>query len=283
MEGTLSSVSLQTDGQPLLIYVVGWCELGINGRPCHTQFKSAALSPFDVILSESWLRENHGVLDYDDNSLWQKDMEGNLRPLTFDLPGNVTPVFEAMLGSSRVRRLQLRHRSATFSTQGYLQAVLDFSKELPEDSELDLDDIPGITPSERSSFSFVEDDVREHLSHLPTVQVDAIVQQLRVFEVDVFETRTQPRPPQARPGFDVPIIERPDSEPPARRPYPVAPHHQPELDRQVKALFDPGIIRHSSSSYSAQVLFTPKKDGKLRMVVNYSMLSVVSQHLRRAT
>ena len=101
MEGTLSSVSLQTDGQPLLIYVVGWCELGINGRPCHTQFKSAALSPFNVILSESWLRENHGVLDYADNRLWQKDMEGNLRPLTFDLPGNVTPVFEAMLGSMK--------------------------------------------------------------------------------------------------------------------------------------------------------------------------------------
>jgi hypothetical protein len=91
VEGTLSSMSLQADGQPLLIYDVGWCELGINGRPCRTQFKSAALSPFDVILSESWLRENHGVLDYADNSLWQKDMEGNLRPLTFDLPGNVTP------------------------------------------------------------------------------------------------------------------------------------------------------------------------------------------------
>ena len=63
------------------------------------------------------------------------------------------------------------------------------------------------------------------------------------------------------------------SEPPARRPYPVAPHHQPELDRQVKALFDAGIIRRSSSNYSAPVLFTPKKDGKLRMVVDYRMLN----------
>jgi hypothetical protein len=37
---------------------------------------------------------------------------------------------------------------SSFSTQGYLQVVLDFTKELPEDAELDLGDIPGITPSE---------------------------------------------------------------------------------------------------------------------------------------
>ncbi len=71
----------------------------------------------------------------------------------------------------------------------------------------------------------------------------------------------------------MPIVEREGSEPPARRPYPVASHHQPELDRQVKALFDAGIIRRSSSNYSAPVLFTPKKDGKLRMVVDYRMLN----------
>jgi hypothetical protein len=53
----------------------------------------------------------------------------------------------------------------------------------------------------------------------------------------------------------------------------VAPHHQPELDRQVKSLFDAGISRRSSSNYSAPVLFTPKKDGKLRMVVDYRMLN----------
>jgi hypothetical protein len=39
----------------------------------------------------------------------------------------------------------------------------------------------------------------------------------------------------------------------------------------VKALFDAGIIKRSSSNYSAPVLFTPKKDGKLRMVVDYCM------------
>ncbi len=211
-------------------------------------------------------------MDYFDNHLWQKDVEGNLRPLTFDLPGIAVPVVTTALGGARVRHMQSLHALVAFSDQGYLQAVLDFAKELPEDAELDLVDIPDIAPMERSSFSFVEDDVHCHLAYLPTAQIDAILQCLRLCEDDVFETSTQPRPPPSRP-FDVPIVEKPDSEPPVHRSYPVVPHHQPELDRQVKALMDAGIIRSSRSQYSSPVLFSPKKDGKLRMVVDYLMLN----------
>jgi hypothetical protein len=124
---------------------------------------------------------------------------------------------------------------------------LDFTKELPEDAELDLGDIPGITPSDCSSFSFVEEEVSDQVVYLPESQLDEIVSRLLAFEGDVFETRTQPRPPPIRPGFDVPIVEREGSEQPARHLYPVAPHHQPELDSMVKALFDACIIRRSNS------------------------------------
>jgi len=200
------------------------------------------LEPFDVILGESWLREHRGVLDYADNCLWQKDMDGKLIPLTFAMPETYVP--SHILSGARVRRLQRRHAPRAFDHSGYLQAVLDFAKELPEDVELDLSDIPGIAPALRTSFSFVEDEVRVHLAHLPTSQIDEVVERLRAFEGDVFETRTQPRPPPVR-EFDVSIVERPGLEPPARRPYPVAPHHQPELDRQIKALLAAGIIRRS--------------------------------------
>jgi hypothetical protein len=101
IRGNLSSFALQAGGQPLPIYDGGWCELGINGRPWRTQFKSSALSPFDIILGESWLKEHRGVLDYADNRLWQKDLKGNLRPLTFALPGIATPPYEATFGGSQ--------------------------------------------------------------------------------------------------------------------------------------------------------------------------------------
>jgi len=192
---------------------VGWCDLGINGRSCRTYLKSATLSLFDVILGESWLKEHRGVLDYADNRLWQKDPAGNLRPLTFDKPGIDMPPSEVNRIGSRACHMRRRHASVAFSMQSYLQAVLDFTKELPEDVELDLGDIPGITPSARASFSFVEEEVRAQLTHLPEAQLDEIVSRLRAFEGDVFETRTQLRPPPIRPGFDVPIVEKEGSEP----------------------------------------------------------------------
>ena len=37
--GKLNSFALQAGGQPLPIYDVGWCELGINWRSCRTYFK----------------------------------------------------------------------------------------------------------------------------------------------------------------------------------------------------------------------------------------------------
>jgi hypothetical protein len=126
----------------------------------------------------------------------------------------------------------------------------------------------------------VEDDVRLHLAYLPTVQVDAIVQLLLMFEGDVFETSMQPRQTTVLTGFDVPIIEKPGSEHPARWQYQVAPHHQTEFEHQVKALFDTGIVKRSSSNYSATVLFTSKKDDKLSMVVNYHMINALSQTIR---
>lgn len=99
-----------------------------------------------------------------------------------------------------------------------------------------------------------------------------MVQRLRAFEGDVFETRSMPRLPPFR-QLDLDITVRPGSEPIHLRPYTVAPHLLPELDRQIQ-LLDAGIIRPSISPYAAPVLFAPKKDGKLRMRVDYRKLNL---------
>jgi len=55
--------------------------------------------------------------------------------------------------------------------------------------------------------------------------------------------------------------------------YPVVPQHMPELERQIKTLFDADIIRESVSLYSSPILFALKKDGKLRLCVEYQRLN----------
>ena len=135
----------------------------------------------------------------------------------------------------------------------------DPTRELPEDAELEAGDIPGVETAPASSFQFVEREVRQHLSHLSEDRINSVLQRLRVFEDDVFETRTMPRLPPHR-QLDLDITEVPGSKPIARRPYPVAPHHLPELDWQISVLLEAGIIRRSVSPYAAPVLFAPKKE-----------------------
>ena len=153
--------------------------------------------------------------------------------------------------------------------------LVDVAKELPEDEELnDYIDakIPGLNiPTERS-FDFVETEVRTQLSHLSRMKQDAIVSLLETYEPTVFDTRTMPRLAPHR-QWDLDITEEEGARPVAAHPYPVAPQHLPELNRQIAALEKAGIIRRSRSLYGAPVLFAPKKDEKLRLCIDYYKLN----------
>ena len=157
-----------------------------------------------------------------------------------------------------------------------LLMVTDFAKELPEDEEIVLEDVPGLSASSEdvpNQFALIEAEVRHHLQHATPAVVEAIVARLQVFQDDVFETRTMPRLPPAR-LLDLEINLKPGSVPPNRRPYKVAPQHVPELQRQIEVLLQAGIIRPSLSQYGAPVLFAPKKDGRLRLCVDYRALNL---------
>ena len=53
----------------------------------------------------------------------------------------------------------------------------------------------------------------------------------------------------------------------------MATHLKAELWRQIGSLLKAGIIRESHTFYSSPVLFAPKKDGKLRLCIDYRRLN----------
>ena len=55
----------------------------------------------------------------------------------------------------------------------------------------------------------------------------------------------------------------------SRTPYRMAPTELKELKTQLQELLDKGFIRPSVSPWGAQVLFDKKKDGTLRMCIDY--------------
>jgi hypothetical protein len=65
----------------------------------------------------------------------------------------------------------------------------------------------------------------------------------------------------------------PGVEPPAKAPYRMSHEELKELKVQLEELLAKGYIKPSKSSYGAPVLFVHKKDGTLRMCVDYKALN----------
>ncbi|GJQ98411.1 putative reverse transcriptase domain-containing protein [Tanacetum coccineum] len=93
---------------------------------------------------------------------------------------------------------------------------------------------------------------------------------VREFE-DVFPEDLSGLPPQRQVEFCIDLV--PGVTPVAKSPYRLAPLEMQELSRQLQELQDKGFIRPSHSPWGAPVLFVKKKDGSLRMCIDYRELN----------
>ena len=66
------------------------------------------------------------------------------------------------------------------------------------------------------------------------------------------------------------------TEPISKAPYQMAPTKLKELKTQLQELLDLGFIRPSHSPWGAPVLFVKKKDGSMRMCIDYRELNKVT-------
>ncbi|GJU64399.1 putative nucleotidyltransferase, ribonuclease H [Tanacetum coccineum] len=93
---------------------------------------------------------------------------------------------------------------------------------------------------------------------------------VREFE-DVFPEDLSGLPPQRQVEFRIELV--PGATPIAKSPYRLAPSEMQELSGQLQELQDKGFIRPSHSPWGAPVLFVKKKDGSLRMCIDYRELN----------
>ena len=88
--------------------------------------------------------------------------------------------------------------------------------------------------------------------------------------------------PEELPGIpherevDLAIEIVPGTVPMSRAPYRMAPTELKELKNQLQELLDKGFIRPSVSPWGAPVLFVKKKDGTLRMCIDYRQINKVT-------
>jgi hypothetical protein len=85
-------------------------------------------------------------------------------------------------------------------------------------------------------------------------------------------------PPGLPPDRNVRHVIRtnPHATPPFRRQYRLTQAERDEVIRQIKELLRMGLIEPSVSPYGAPILFVEKKDGSLRMCIDYRMLNQIT-------
>ena len=91
---------------------------------------------------------------------------------------------------------------------------------------------------------------------------------------DVFPEELPGLPPTRDVEFGIDLI--PDAAPISKAPYRMAPAELKELKEQLQGLLDSGFIRPSVSPWGAPVLFVKKKDGSMRLCIDYRELNRIT-------
>ena len=93
--------------------------------------------------------------------------------------------------------------------------------------------------------------------------------------MDVFSKKASERLPTRKP-WDHSIDLIPGSEPPFCKVYPMSPSEQKALDEYLEENLAKGYIKPSKSPAASPVFYIKKKDGSLRLVVDYRRLNAIT-------
>jgi len=95
--------------------------------------------------------------------------------------------------------------------------------------------------------------------------------------LDLFRPSTAENP-APRHTFDYAIDFKPDTQPPWGPIYPLSQKHREDLWKYLDDMLKQGKISPSKSTAGTPILFVPKPDGRLQLVVDYRGLNKVTVH-----
>ncbi|KAK4517547.1 uncharacterized protein ATC70_000887 [Mucor velutinosus] len=220
-------------------------DLNLQG---HTSPMSAFVfdTKFDVILGRSWLKEHKPVADWFDDT-WTLSCCG---------PGKTTisPTSSSCVSSTPTQQPP---------ELNYLVSHLQAEKMLKEEGT-------------NACFLYMMDQGEKDGASTGITQENVVwTDQLMKDFPTVFQDKLPGLPPN-RQNFSH-VINVPEGVNPINRPpFRMSPAELDELQRQLTELQSLGLIRPSSSPWGAPVLFVKKKNGEMRMCIDYRALNKVT-------
>ena len=223
------------------------------------------LPKYDVILGKSWLDRWNPVVD------WKKNrVTLHVGRRTVVLNGVRENIPSAELSSLFARDFIVEQISA--------QRMRRVSKKEPVYLAIVRSVLMSEATQSRTEKDSEDQTVQVNGDRTTTPHVVEVQDILNQFS-DVFP-RELPTglPPQRSLDHRIDLV--PGAEPPHRAPYCMSLKGLDALKKELQELTDKGYIQPSVSPFGAPVLFVPKKDGGLRLCVDYRALNKVTVHNR---
>ncbi len=215
-------------------------DINLNG---HNDQITAYVFPnkFGLILGRSWLKSSNATPDWN-TDVWTLNHNGQttqLRPINTSYHHDVTHL-NYLISHKQADRLIKKHHA-----DSYLIYIKDHY------TNMDTLELNSISPSDKDTYW--NDLVKQY--------------------ADVFKDELPGLPPERNVQH---VINTEDAKPISRAPFKMSPAELDELQKQLKQLLSLGLIRPSTSPWGAPVLFVKKKNGEMRMCIDYRALNKVT-------
>ena len=230
----------------------------------YVTFYVCELSPqFDAILGNDWLTKHKAYLDFESKRCMLQRANGKRVALTPDAPSPTADENVAVLSALQFKR------AVRQGCQAFLVIISNDEEPIPEQADTESGDTdPGQTTTSLNAMK---------VSDLGVAAVDpnALQRLLKRYRARFPEELPNYKPmKRATPPLTIPLV--PGAKPPCSPMYRLSQPELAELRKQITELLLKGYIEPSTSSFAAPVLFVRKKDGSLRMCLDYRSLNKVT-------
>lgn len=195
--------------------------------------------PYDVILGDDWSDKRQAIMNYGDKTI---------------------TVFEG----KRKFCLKTVPKTKTKKRTNIILSAMQAKRAMNKGCETKLILVSRIDASETVSESGD-----------PDVKLQTEIKAILGDYQDCFATELPEGVPEDRGAFEAIPLE-PNSKPPFKAMYRLNPQEREEAIKHIKELLSRGLIEPSMSPYGAPILFVAKKDGSLRMVIDYRALNKIT-------